>query len=407
MKIGLGNKAERTLELGGDGPRVAAYLRVSTSRQAKDGVSLDVQRDKIQKMIEQFNPSLVYCFIDLGKSGREFDNRKVANILELARREMINELWVTHVDRIGRNLLDLLHFFVILWKNGVIIRTPKNSYTSKNLSKLLEIILKAYTAEETNNKRIEVSIDSKKRKFKSKIWNKAVPLGYEKKRWLEKIPAWGAIIKECYNYFVLTKRLAPVCRHINRKFSQFLPEPVSRYRVNRILSDPVYVGKPEHMGVVVHDPLLAFVDAEIFSRGQEILEKKRSRHKPDRVSPLKGFVAKYGISALEFIHNLEYHHKSCGGLVVKNGTRIVDGIRRQTFLCKKCEEQFWVPSNSQINRIQNSAVSISIHPLVYCSSPSKTLKQDKNNEIKTNQGKRNAEDKQVSLCDFEGSQGYD
>lgn len=133
MKTDLRNRADCVQELGGDGPRVAAYLRVSTTKQAKDGVSLDVQRDKIKEMIKHFKPSQLYEYIDPGKSGREFDNRKVTDILELAKKGMVDELWVTHIDRVGRTLLDLLHFFVILWRNNVIIRTFEDSYTSKNL----------------------------------------------------------------------------------------------------------------------------------------------------------------------------------------------------------------------------------------------------------------------------------
>lgn len=397
MKTDIRNRTDCVQELGGDGPRVASYLRVSTTKQAKDGVSLDVQRDKIKEMIKHLKPSQVYEYIDPGKSGREFDNRKVTDILELAKKGMIDELWVTHIDRIGRTLLDLLHFFVILWKNDVIIRTFEDSYTNKNLSKLLEIILKAYTAEETNNKRTEVSVDSKKRNFKSKIWNKALPLGYNRKHdsWLEKIPKWESIIKECHNHFVLTKNVTSVRRHINRKYSQLLPKPLSSYQIKRILSDPLYIGKPEHMGVVVHDPSLAFVDEKMFAKCQKILEKKLSRHKPNRLDPIKELVTKYGISALGFIDKLEYHHKGCEGLVVKNGTRIVELVRRQTFVCKKCEDQFWIPSNSQLNKIQNSTTGKSIHPLAYCSPSSERLKENK--RLSQTQKGRNTKYKQVAL----------
>ncbi|MEM2588161.1 MAG: recombinase family protein, partial [Candidatus Bathyarchaeia archaeon] len=40
-------------EFGGDGPRVAAYLRVSTSKQAKEGLSLEVQKERLEAMKEK------------------------------------------------------------------------------------------------------------------------------------------------------------------------------------------------------------------------------------------------------------------------------------------------------------------------------------------------------------------
>jgi hypothetical protein len=68
-------------ELGGNGPKVAAYLRVSTGKQAKKGFSLDDQREQFEKLKANRNPSRVYWFIDPGKSGRDFDKRKLNTIV--------------------------------------------------------------------------------------------------------------------------------------------------------------------------------------------------------------------------------------------------------------------------------------------------------------------------------------
>ncbi|MEM3463595.1 MAG: recombinase family protein [Candidatus Bathyarchaeia archaeon] len=57
------------------GLRVAAYLRVSTGKQAKDGMSLEVQKELIENMKNQLKSLSNYWFVDLGKSGRDFDGR--------------------------------------------------------------------------------------------------------------------------------------------------------------------------------------------------------------------------------------------------------------------------------------------------------------------------------------------
>ncbi|MHA1973482.1 MAG: hypothetical protein ACTSW1_10840, partial [Candidatus Hodarchaeales archaeon] len=54
-------------KLGGEGNRVAFYLRVSTRKQARDGRSIDVQREAMDQLIEREKPSVVYGYWDPGK----------------------------------------------------------------------------------------------------------------------------------------------------------------------------------------------------------------------------------------------------------------------------------------------------------------------------------------------------
>ena len=104
--------ADRIEERGGIGKRIAYYIRVSTKKQVKYGDSIGHQKDTINKMIQSLNPSKVYGYIDPGKSGREFNNRKITIILKLAQSKLIDEFWVTQIDRVGRTLLDLLYFLL-------------------------------------------------------------------------------------------------------------------------------------------------------------------------------------------------------------------------------------------------------------------------------------------------------
>lgn len=51
------------------------YLRVSTERQANEGVSLDVQRHRIKAHCEAHGLQFVRCYEDAGISGRRTENR--------------------------------------------------------------------------------------------------------------------------------------------------------------------------------------------------------------------------------------------------------------------------------------------------------------------------------------------
>ena len=362
--------AECVEDLGGKGPRVAAYLRVSTSRQAKEGFSLEAQREQLNKLKNEIKPSRIYWFVDAGKSGVDFDKRKINSILKLKDRGELDELWVTSIDRIGRECRKMLYFFLEFCDDGAIIRTPEKQYVLEDLSSFLIYVIEAHTSEQANRSRAKAAIAGKAQSFKKKHWNKPTPFGYRKRgKWLIKIPELGSITEEIYKRFLRTKCLERVRKYINAKYRQHLSEPLSRYRIRRILSDPIYVGKPEHLGEIVVDASLAYIDEDAFLASLKILEDIREKYKPNRVSPIEELVATYGISALEFLDQLGFHHKSCGGPIVMNGTDEKSEPRQQIFLCRKCRKQWKVPTKAQLRRIQGVSSQGNIKSS-YCSSGS-------------------------------------
>jgi len=347
------NIKDHVEDVGSYGPRVAAYLRVSTGRQAKEGFSLPAQREQLNKLKDQLKPSKICWFVDAGKSGVAFDGRKITSIMQHAEKREIDELWVTQIDRIGRECIELVLFFLNLCKKGVLIRTPEKVYSLKDLSSVLTYVIEARGAEEENKRRARSAMASKTQRFRGKKWNKTcIPLAYKKKEdWLEKNPTWEPIVKEIHEHFLRMGNFESVRIYINRKYLHVLHAPLTRYQIRSILSDPIYAGRPEHLGEVVNDPSLAYVDEQKFINAQEVINRIRSKHRPNRVDPLKDLIDTCGISALEFLDQLEYHHKQCGGLVVKNGTKLAGSLTRQIMRCRKCQIQWAVPSNTQLKRM--------------------------------------------------------
>jgi len=208
------------------------------------------------------------------------------------------------------------------------------------------------------------------------------------------------MLKEIYKRFLRVRSLERVRKYINAKHQQFLSAPLSRYQIRRILSDPVYFGRPEHLGEVVVDSSLAYIDEDTYLASLKALEGIWKKYKPQRVSPIRELVVTYGVSALEFLDQLEFHHKRCGGLVTKNGT-VKKEIRQQIFLCKKCSTQWKIPTKNQLKKIQEFSrqgsikcpCSLdSIFPLAYESdSLSKNSKQTKKPEKNKNKEKESEE----------------
>ena len=327
-------------DLGGDGPKVAAYLRIS--KKKKESYSLEAQRDAINKMKNKFKPSKVYWFIDDGKSSKspeDFDKLKINSIWKLRERKEIQELWVFKVNRMGRVCKKLLYFYLDFCDDGGIIRDSEKSYDMKELANIILFVLEAHAAEKANKDRAAAAVAGKARSFKQKRWNKPVPKGYKKTVWLQKQPNFEQLINDIYNLFLKEENLESVRKDL-RNFAQLLPKPLTVPQIRRILSDPIYIGKPEHLGEVVLDPDLAFVDEKTFRKSLEILTKIQERCKTKRLGPLENCATSTPITFLQMLEIFELHHRGCGGVVWKNGTTNDEGPWQQLFRCKGCKK-FW------------------------------------------------------------------
>jgi site-specific DNA recombinase len=86
------------------------YIRVSTSDQAREGVSLDAQRERLTAYCTMRSLALVEIISDEGVSGTvPLANREGgAKLLEMVRRRAVTEVAALKLDRLFRNAHDAL-----------------------------------------------------------------------------------------------------------------------------------------------------------------------------------------------------------------------------------------------------------------------------------------------------------
>lgn len=342
---------------GDDGANAAAYVRVSTGRQAKKGYSLIDQVEKLRALAKNLGISRVYWFIDAGKSARkhEFNKMKLDRIAWLAKKSEIEMLLTVNIDRVGRECIGVLVYFFELRRLGVIIHTPEKRYDIKELGNLILLIVETWMAEAENKRRAEAVRDAKAQAFKQGRWNKPVPKGYRKTTfgWLEKVAGWDVLISEIYDKFMISKRYEKVREKVNRNHSRILKETLTRHQIRRILADPVYKGEPEHFGVKVADSSLAYVDEAKFQKVQEIIKRKQQIHRPKR-DTAKELIENFGVDILELLQYVFVHCPLCDSKMVKNGTRMVGKHLSHMYICTNphCRRQLLVPSKREWKQIQ-------------------------------------------------------
>jgi site-specific DNA recombinase len=84
------------------------YVRVSTEDQAKEGVSLENQREKIQAYSQLKDLDLISIVEDAGLSAKNLRRPGVQKVLKLARMKKIDAVVVYKLDRIFRSTVDAL-----------------------------------------------------------------------------------------------------------------------------------------------------------------------------------------------------------------------------------------------------------------------------------------------------------
>ena len=87
--------------------RTVAYLRVSTTQQAQDGVSLDAQEAKAKMYAELYDLEVVEFITDPGVSAKTLERPGLKKALELLDQGHAEALLVVKLDRLTRSVRDL------------------------------------------------------------------------------------------------------------------------------------------------------------------------------------------------------------------------------------------------------------------------------------------------------------
>jgi len=88
----------------------ALYIRVSTQKQADEGFGLDAQRSELDKYCESQNwiVSPEHIYVDAGVSGKSSDRPAFQRMMAAAQAGQVQRIVALKLDRIARNLKNLL-----------------------------------------------------------------------------------------------------------------------------------------------------------------------------------------------------------------------------------------------------------------------------------------------------------
>ena len=234
--------------------KVAIYTRVSTEDQAREGFSLDVQRNFLLQYAKTYDWT-VFCSIDNaevyqddGFTGSNTDRPALQKLITDAQRKKFDLVVVYKQDRLSRKLKDLLSLLENFENLGIGYKSATEPFdTTTSAGKMAIQMLGSY-AEFERNRLIERVFPGMVEAVKKghRPGSRYVPYGYTHNKETKKLevhPEESKVIKEIYQMYLRGKSTAQIAKHYldigvkSRSGGMF-----QKKTVGDILKSKVYIG---------------------------------------------------------------------------------------------------------------------------------------------------------------------
>lgn len=101
--------------------RAGIYTRVSTTRQATEGLSLDAQDARCTAYVEREGWTLADRYVERGVSGRKADRPQLGRLMRDVADGALDVVVIPKIDRFGRSMTDLLNNLQVLKDHDVAV----------------------------------------------------------------------------------------------------------------------------------------------------------------------------------------------------------------------------------------------------------------------------------------------
>ncbi len=286
--------------------RVALYIRVSTDRQAKEGDSLEAQENALMEYCKDNNYVIVDKYIDGGESGQKIKRTNLQRMLEDVKKDKIDLILMTKLDRWFRNIGDFYKVIEIIKAHNTNWKTIWEDYDTTTASGEfwlnMSLSMGQLEAKRTSERINEVF--NHKYNVQKTVCSGKFPYGYkidENKHLVIDEDKRQSVI-DMFNHFDKYNCLNETTRWFSNTFY-----PVSSYTIRKRLKNSVYIGKYRKFktGEIIENFAPAIIDEELFYRVQEKFKKNIKMQQPDPT--------RRGHNANPYIFTGLLFCKECGG----------------------------------------------------------------------------------------------
>ncbi|BAU29592.1 site-specific DNA recombinase [Aneurinibacillus soli] len=293
---------------------IALYCRVSTDEQAREGVSLDEQQERLKAYCRAMGWSTEpILFVDDGYSAKNMDRPQLNRLLQAVEKGSISRILVTKLDRLSRRLLDLLKLIDVFQEYDVSFASISESFDTNTPSGRLTLQVLGAVAEFERERIRERVFENMVHAANQGKWLTQSPYGYrlENKELVIYEPE-AQIVRDVYDMY-LNQGIG--YRGIARKLNDagILSKQKKEWSLRAIklmLTNPAYKGtlvwnrvdtskskrnlKDNSEWVVVDDALPVIIDKKTWERVQHQTNKKQMAPRAQTSPHLLGGLLKCG-----------------------------------------------------------------------------------------------------------------
>lgn len=159
---------------------IALYCRVSTDEQAREGISLTEQQERMKAYCRAMGwGDNFLLFIDDGYSAKNLDRPKLTTLLNAVKEGKISRVLVTKLDRLSRKLKDLLNLIDLFNDNKVSFISIGESFDTNTSPGRLTLQVLGAVAEFERERIRERVVENMQHAAKSGKWQTQSPFGYD------------------------------------------------------------------------------------------------------------------------------------------------------------------------------------------------------------------------------------
>jgi site-specific DNA recombinase len=258
--------------------RAIAYLRVSTAKQAEEGLSLQAQEERLAAMAKAEGWDLLEIVTDAESGGKRRENLEAI----FADLERFDVLLIDKVNRFGRRFSHSVQLKEVLDDNGKLLycREPRMNYSDTN-GKFMWNILSTFAEHERAEIGERVAATSAQHRRAGKPAGGRPPYGYQRLEAQGPFtpdPAKAPVVLRIYDDYVSGMAMLGIQKALN---ADRIPSPSGgrwgHKSIQRILCDPKYKGAQTHLGQIVASDAHPAIVPEPLWRKVESLRAARDR----------------------------------------------------------------------------------------------------------------------------------
>lgn len=269
--------------------KTGIYMRVSTEEQAKEGFSINAQKEKLSKYASANDWEIADFYVDDGISGKNLQDRPdVTRLIEDVKSGKVTNVLVYKLDRLTRSVKDLINLIELFESHNCCFNSVTEKLdTSNAVGRMFIKIIGIFAEFERENLAERVSFGYEQKTREGNYTNTNGVNGYDYivgKGEIIVNEEEKSIVERVYEEYLNGTSMLKIARMFNEeKVPSKRGGFWSQSTIKSILTNPLYVGKIRYGVSKKLQPRAFFVDGtqetiideDVFNRVQDLIEKRK------------------------------------------------------------------------------------------------------------------------------------